>query len=111
MNAIIFLRRITAVLAVLLLVLCMVACGAQKENEWQANRNAENGFSFGTDAGEGEYAYILNRSSGRIHLPNCRYAQTIKEEHRLPVADMQRALTEGYRCCQVCLSNAVQTEE
>jgi len=51
----------------------------------------------------GSPAYLANRSSGEIHLPNCIWAEKISAWHRIPFDDLNLALDRGYNGCRFCL--------
>ena len=102
MNADLIYKRAALFLWLLSICLLLTACGKRQAHVLQAESGAKNGFSFGESAPPEDCPYILNVSSARIHRKDCRYVETVKEEHRLPVADTKRATQEGYRYCSVC---------
>lgn len=102
MNIIFKLRYIPMIFGMLCLCLFVASCGAQKQHNFKANRGGEGEFSFSHKNPEQECEYILNLSSARIHRINCRHVSTIKDEHRLPVSDLERALEEEYSYCATC---------
>lgn len=51
----------------------------------------------------GSPAYLANRNSGEIHLPNCVWAKKISARHRVPFDDLNLALNRGYNGCHFCL--------
>ena len=54
--------------------------------------------------------YILNTSSKKIHLPDCRYASDMKEENRQETTKSLKTLTEqdGYKACGTCKPDVKQ---
>lgn len=47
--------------------------------------------------------YVLNANSGKFHLPNCKYAESISEENRLElVQTLDAMLSAGYSPCGSC---------
>ena len=59
----------------------------------------------GTDgAGDSTaYAYVINKSSGTVHLPECASAKSIKQENRIESNDsLADLLKEGYKACGKC---------
>lgn len=57
----------------------------------------------------GEYVLVLNESTGKIHLPDCRYAKSMNEEARKEITtdDIEKTVRElelkGYSQCRVCM--------
>lgn len=51
-----------------------------------------------------ETAYILNKSSKKIHKASCHHAQTMKEENKQTVSanELPGLLEQGYTYCKVC---------
>lgn len=59
--------------------------------------------------GEGNYAFVVNKSSGTIHIPTCTYAKTMNTENRLESNDtLQNLLGQGYKACSKCKPNSAQ---
>lgn len=48
--------------------------------------------------------YVLNKSSKKIHSPDCRYAENIKEDNReeLVTDNIGSLLNGGYDICSAC---------
>ena len=56
--------------------------------------------------GSGEYKYVLNTSSKKIHLPSCRYVSDMKEENKELTNESIEELEEKYYTrCGSCLGN------
>jgi hypothetical protein len=51
----------------------------------------------------GTPAYIANRDSLEIHLPNCEWAKKIARRNKIPYDDLDAALRRGYNGCAFCL--------
>ena len=51
---------------------------------------------------EGE-TYVVNKSSGTIHLPSCYIADRISEENRWETTDLNFLLERNYTPCKKCL--------
>ena len=100
-----FILKCCRLLGTLLIVsLFVCACGEQNQYEWQADRGADGEFVFSSQSENEDARYVLNVSSCRIHRVGCRHIEKIKEENRLYVTDIQRALEEEYRYCSDCMS-------
>ena len=52
---------------------------------------------------DGEKAYVVNKSSGTIHLPSCYIADRISEENRWETTDLNFLLERNYTPCKKCL--------
>ena len=104
MNAILFSKRFLLLLVIIIVCFGGCACRGKGMYEWKADKGAKEEFSFSKEKEKENAAYVLNVSSATIHRSNCRYVAKIKEENRLPISDFQRALAEGYRFCNECLS-------
>ena len=47
--------------------------------------------------------YVLNTSSKKVHLPECRHAETIAEKNRQETDKSEEELIEeGYEACKTC---------
>ena len=102
-------KRLSALVCVFAILGSCMGCQDKNTMSSGAKRGKEP-FTFTHNQGDLEEAYILNTSSGRIHLPDCTYAETIAPHNRLPVSDLSQALAEGYTYCSRCLSNHTDTE-
>jgi len=51
----------------------------------------------------GSPAFIANRNSGEIHLPNCTWVQKISRSNKVPCDDLQAAIRRGFNGCRFCL--------
>lgn len=52
----------------------------------------------------GEFTYVLNTSTKKIHLPACKSAAQIKEENKKGTDRKISDLTaEGYSVCKLCI--------
>jgi len=51
----------------------------------------------------GSPAFIANRNSGEIHLPNCTWVQKISRSNKVPCDDLQAAIWRGFNGCRFCL--------
>ena len=59
----------------------------------------------GEDGGtlDGEFTYILNTNSKKIHLPNCSSAASTKPENKATTSKTKDELIDdGYTPCNVC---------
>ena len=53
--------------------------------------------------GDGEYAYVLNTSTKKIHIPTCHHASSISETKKeLSNKTIDELLGEGYTPCGTC---------
>ena len=96
-----------------MLCICLFAasCGGRDNYNWKASRGGQGDFSFERLEAQDGCEYVLNRSSKRIHRADCRYVKSIKDEHRLAVADPIEAQKEDYRTCAVCFAQNKITEK
>ncbi len=46
--------------------------------------------------------WVASTESDKFHVPGCRWAQRIREEHRLTFEDRQEAIARGYVPCGTC---------
>ena len=54
--------------------------------------------------GEGEYEYVLNTSSKKIHIPDCYYAESMKDPNREYTSKaLSELLADGYSPCSSCM--------
>ena len=92
-------------LVILCVISCFVLCGCEKENaKYLGIGRGSEDFSFRTPPVL-TAVYVVNTSSRRIHLPDCRYAQSMSEAHRKELSDLAQALREGYTYCGHCHPN------
>ena len=92
-------------MVILCVISCFMLCGCEKENTkyFTAGRHDEE-FSWQTPS-PSTVLYVLNTSSRRIHLPDCRYVQAMSQEHLREIDDVSQALAEGYTACGHCHPN------
>ncbi len=63
-----------------------------------------------TEEPKGEYILVLNESTKKIHLPDCRYAKSMADGSRKEVSadDIDEATAQlqlkGYSICRVCMA-------
>ena len=92
-------------MVILCVIFCFMLCGCEKENtKYLTDKRAEGAFGFAS-LPVLNALYVVNTSSRRIHLPDCRYVQSISEEHRKEIEDPRQALLEGYTYCGHCHPN------
>ncbi len=73
--------------------------GELPETENSTENTTEN--ASGEISGNG--TYILNTSSKKIHLPTCRYAESINDENKEEYTGSKQALIDdGYTSCGTC---------
>lgn len=46
--------------------------------------------------------YVVNKSSGKFHLPDCPSVASMKEENKLYETDRDKIIAEGYKPCGSC---------
>ena len=51
----------------------------------------------------GSPAFIANRTSGEIHLPNCKWVRLMSRRNKTPFDDLDTAIRRGYNGCRFCL--------
>ncbi len=51
----------------------------------------------------GTPAYIANRRSRELHLPNCEWVKKMSPWNKIPYDDLDAALRRGYNGCRFCL--------
>lgn len=56
-----------------------------------------------------ETQYVLNKSSKKIHLPECTYARKIQEENKDTTTDLALAIANGYLPCKSCMKSRSDT--
>jgi DNA-entry nuclease len=55
------------------------------------------------NGGDAIYAYVINKNTGVIHLPECASAKSMKPENKLESNDtLDHLLNEGYKVCGNC---------
>ena len=50
--------------------------------------------------------YVANIRTSIVHKVNCRWAEAISADNRLPMSSLAEAQVAGYRPCRVCLAGA-----
>ncbi|MBQ8392675.1 MAG: hypothetical protein IJX51_02775 [Clostridia bacterium] len=48
------------------------------------------------------YVFVLNMSTKKFHLQNCKYATSIREENRIETDDIQYIYSLEYSPCSIC---------
>ena len=57
----------------------------------------------GDEPEDGEYTYILNTKTKKVHLPSCSSAASIKEENKAgSTKTLDELLSDGYSACGIC---------
>lgn len=46
--------------------------------------------------------YIGNSNSGKFHYADCRWAQKIRDDHRVEFESRDEAVDAGFVACKVC---------
>ena len=46
--------------------------------------------------------YVASKNSTVFHMPDCKWAQRIKEENKIWFTTREEALDKGYKPCKVC---------
>jgi hypothetical protein len=46
--------------------------------------------------------FVASTESDKFHVPGCRWAQNINDEHMITFEDREAALTQGYVACNTC---------
>lgn len=56
-----------------------------------------------TENSEGEHIYIINRNTGKFHLPTCDSVNDMKESNKIEVScDREEIISDGYAPCKRC---------
>ena len=94
----------------LVFALCMVLCGCTGEDtplivihRGENTPQTEDTELPGASADTEVRTYVLNKNSGKFHLPDCPGVKTMKEENREDfLGTNEQAAALGYTPCQNC---------
>lgn len=70
-------------------------------DSWRADGQDQEVIESG-DTGE-QHDFVLNTSSGKFHVPDCEYAESMSESNRLEITQTVKAMFDaGYSACGRC---------
>ena len=103
-------RIVSLLLVVVFLLLCLAACSSKPEateatsRPTSSARTATTSRSSTTSTRKAtepkEQCYIGNKSSKKVHDPDCSYLP--EEKNRVYFDDLDEALDDGYEPCKKC---------
>lgn len=80
-----------------------VASSVTFENDISISNNESTSVSVN----QSQTSYlVINKSSRKIHTPDCEFAQKISDDNKITVnsSELEQYLSSGYVCCSGCMS-------
>ena len=85
------------ILLILSVFLILVSCGKDYYEITEKDKESAEKASLG------EIEYVLNKSSGTYHLPDCYIVKNIKEENKVVTSDFDYLTRHQYSPCKKCI--------
>lgn len=99
----IFIKHSTRFLSLLLIIatllFCLSACADKPETSKASSPSVSSSTSRSKPSASDD-GYIANKSSKKVHTPDCSYLPA--EKNRVYYDDLDEALDDGYEPCKKC---------